>query len=358
MTERASSGSPVTWATAAEPGHLLRREVELEEGGELAVPVLLHHVDPVVGGHEVVHRAGERPGPHPEVVGLEAGLGAELVLALADGRVGRAVGDDADAGAARCRAARAAAGPRGRRSNLAESRSMFRGEDVGALAVGGVLVVPGTAGEVGRLRVVGAGQRAPADAVAVDVLVPGEPAQPLQLLLAEHLAAIEGPVGVGEGLGHPVVHAQVEVGEDEDRGLEALGHVEGLDREREALLHRAGQEQDLLGVAVGEERRRDHVALGGAGGEPGGRPDPLHVEDHAGDLGVVAEPGELAHERDSRAARGGHGPCPGPAGARAPCPWRRARPRPARPRRWPSRRARAGTCGGSRRASPPATRTG
>ena len=158
-----------------------------------------------------------------------------------------------------------------------------------------------------------AGQRPPPDGVPVHVPVAGEAAQPLQVLLVEHLAAVDGPVGVRERLGHPVVHAQVEVGEDEDRGLEAFGHVEGLHGEREALLHRAGQEQDLLGVAVGEERRRDDVALCGAGGQPGGGPDPLDVEDHAGDLGVVAQAGQLGHERDARAARGGHGPRTGPA---------------------------------------------
>ena len=57
-------------------------------------------------------------------------------------------------------------------------------EVVGPLAVLRFLVVAAAAREVRRRRMVGAGQRAVADAVAVHVLVAGEPAQPVQIFLA------------------------------------------------------------------------------------------------------------------------------------------------------------------------------
>ena len=64
----------------------------------------------------------------------------------------------------------------------------------------------------------------------------------------------------------------------------------------------------------GERVGRDEVALRGAGRQPGGRPHALDVPDHHRDLGVVAEPDELGHQRDSRPRGGGHRPRPGPAG--------------------------------------------
>ena len=183
------------------------------------------------------------------------------------------------------------------------------------LAVGRAVVVARAAGEVGRLRVGRARERPPADPVAVHVGVAGEPAEPVEVLLREHLAAIERALRVRERVGHPDVHAEVEVGQDEHRRLQPLGEVERLDRQGEALLHRAREEQHVPRVAVGEERGGEDVALRGAGGEPGGGADPLHVEDHRRDLGVVGEPGELAHERDARSGGRGHRARAGPARA-------------------------------------------
>ena len=53
----------------------------------------------------------------------------------------------------------------------------------------------------------------------------------------------------------------------------------------------------------------------GARGHARRRPAALHVEDHTGNLGVVAEPGKLGHQRDARARSRGHGPRAGPARA-------------------------------------------
>ena len=101
----------------------------------------------------------------------------------------------------------------------------------------------------------GAGQCAIRNRIAVDILVAGEAAGLFKLLGVEDLAARDGLFGIVEGLGHPVVHAEVEVGEDEDRGLQRLGKIEGLHAKLEALPDGAREQQDVLGVAVGEAGR-------------------------------------------------------------------------------------------------------
>ena len=87
---------------------------------------------------------------------------------------------------------------------------------------------------------IGAGQRAVGDAVAVDVEVASPlAAELLELLGAEHLAAAIRLGRIDERIGHPVVHAEVEIGEDEDRRLEHLREIERLAGEVEALGDRA-----------------------------------------------------------------------------------------------------------------------
>ena len=89
------------------------------------------------------------------------------------------------------------------------------------------------------------------NAVAVDVEVAVERLDLLELLGAEHLAAIRHVVVVPLELrDHPVVHADVEIGQHEDRRLQALGEVEGHRRHLEALLGIRRKQQHVLGVAV------------------------------------------------------------------------------------------------------------
>ena len=99
---------------------------------------------------------------------------------------------------------------------------------VAVLGVGAVAVVAGAAREVRALGM-DSRQRAIRDAVAVDVEIAGEALRLLELLRRQHLAAI-GPVAVvpGQLRDHPVVHADVEVAQHEDRRLEPLGEVERL----------------------------------------------------------------------------------------------------------------------------------
>ena len=95
--------------------------------------------------------------------------------------VGAAVGDQADPGAGVALDDGARERPAGRLELAGQPVEVLL-PVLGPLAVARLLVVAGAAGEVGRQRVLGAGDGPVADAVAVDVLVPLEAAQPLEVL--------------------------------------------------------------------------------------------------------------------------------------------------------------------------------
>ena len=175
------------------------------------------------------------------------------------------------------------------------------------LAVNGLGVVPAAAGEVPRGGMLGPGQGAVTNAVAVYVAVALEAAEPAQVFRAEHLAPRNRFFGIRKSVRHPIVHAQVEVAHDEDRRLEFFRQVKSLDRHRVTLLNRGREQQDVLGVAVGENGGREDVALGGPRGQARRRSHALDVENHGRHFRVVAETDELRHQRDTRPGGGGHG---------------------------------------------------
>jgi hypothetical protein len=159
----------------------------------------------------------------------------------------------------------------------------------GLLRVTGVRIVTGAAREVRRHQMIGAGQRAEGDAVSVDVeIAPPLPAELIELLGVEHLAAAIRFGRIDEGIRHPVVHAQVEVGEDEDRRLEHLRQIEGLAGEVETLSDRGRDECNMLRIAMRKIVHLENIALRGAGRQSGRRTDALDVPDHARQLGEVA----------------------------------------------------------------------
>ena len=243
-----------------------------------------------------------------------------------------------------------------RRVELARQPIEVVDEVVRPLAVERLLVVAGAAGEVRRHA--GAGQRPVGNAVAVDVLVAAPVADARQRLGVEHLAAIERLGRVLERVGHPGVHAEVEIAHHEDGRLQALGEVEGVLRHLVALGDGRRQQEDVAAVAVRQAGGEGDVLLRGAGRQAGRRADALDVEDHRRQLGVVGQAGELGHQRDARA--GGRASSSGrpPTTRRPPCRARRSRPRPGPRRSSPCRSpCRCGTCAGSRSASRTATTT-
>ncbi len=187
---------------------------------------------------------------------------------------------------------------------------------IGLLGIAGSIVVARTAREVRSLRMLGAGQRTPADGVAVHVPVARKAAQPLEVFSGEHLAAVERLFRILKRLGHPVVHAQIEIGEHEDRRLQTFSEIECGVAEVKALLDRSGQQNDVLGVAVGEERGRKQIGLRSTRRHSRRGTAALHIEDDARNLSKVAEARELRHERDAGAGGGSHGTRTSPAGAK------------------------------------------
>ena len=147
---------------------------------------------------------------------------------------------------------------------------------------------------------VGPGQRAVGDAVLVDVAVAGPLAgHLLEIVLRQHLSAVERFLRVLELRRHPQVHAEVEVGEHKDRRLESVRVVECVARELVALLDRPGQQDDVLRVAMRQRVDEPDVGLRRARRKTSRGADALDVEDHDRDFGVVGETGELSHQRDA-----------------------------------------------------------
>ena len=71
----------------------------------------------------------------------------------------------------------------------------------------------------------------------------------------------------------------------------------------------------MFRIAVREECDREKVGLRRARGQSGGGAGALNVEDHARNLGVIAESGKLGHERDAGSGGGGHRARASPASA-------------------------------------------
>jgi hypothetical protein len=103
-----------------------------------------------------------------------------------------------------------------------------------------------------------AGIGAPGNAVAVDVEVAAEVLAGIQHLGGHHLAAVVARAVVPvEGLAQAVVHADVEVEQDEDRRLQAVGQIEGLRAERRST--RSGLRETAAHAWCRRARRRRRI---------------------------------------------------------------------------------------------------
>ena len=292
---------------------LLDLRLERQQRTHLRVAVLLDHEHEAVGGEELLDLVAEREGLDPQVVERNA-LAAQHVERFAHGTVGAAEGDQRDLDARillhqRCGHELPCGG------ELAQQpveHDLVIGR---VLGVGAELRVTRAAREVRALRV-HAREGTIRNAVLVAVEVAVELLDLLQLRLAVDLAAVRLPAVVPlQVAAHPVVHADVEVRQHHHRCLQPFGEVERLHRHVEALLGVRGVQTDVFGVAMRSIGGGDEVALLGAGRHAGRGADALHVEHHGGDLGVVRQAQELAHQRDTRP--GGRGEGAGAVPARA-----------------------------------------
>ncbi len=97
------------------------------------------------------------------------------------------------------------------------------------LAVFGEAVAAGAAGEEGALGGMGAGKGAPGDGVAIDIEIAAESLARFQFLRRSSPCRGHrvGAVVPGKGLAQPLIHADIQVFQHEDRRLQPLGQVEG-----------------------------------------------------------------------------------------------------------------------------------
>src|SRR5207244_6719519 len=104
------------------------------------------------------------------------------------------------------------------------------------LGMARVAAFAATASKEGAARGVGPGKTTKWDAVAVDVKIAAELRSRIEHLRGHDLAAVVMPALVPlERLDEPVVHADVEIEHDENRGLQPIREVERLGGKGKAL---------------------------------------------------------------------------------------------------------------------------
>ncbi len=282
---------------------------------QLRVAVLLDHVDEVVIGDEARDAGVEREGTDAHAVELMAARLQNSDRLVHRGR-GRAEIQHAVFGRLRRIGLQRPRHHVLRGLELAHQALHVVGIDGAFLGIARVAVARGAAGEVGALGRMRAGIGAVGDAVAVDVEIAAEVAAFLEHLRRHHLAAVVllGIVPL-QRAAQPVIHADVEIEHQEDRGLQPLGEVERGGGELERLRRILREQQHVLGVAVRGIGAGDHVALLGAGRHAGRGAGALDVHDHGRDLGEIGQADEFGHQRDARTRGRGEGPRPVPGRA-------------------------------------------
>src|SRR5262249_1007879 len=239
---------------------LRRIQIELQEAHHLSIAVLLNHIDPLVLCYEVVYLAAKWKRSNAQIVSTNLVLLLQLVAALAHSEIAAPVGNNTQLLAAirdnfRTRRVRPP------RFKLAVQALRVVLIVVGTLAVLRLLVVSRAAREISCRRVLCTRQRTIRNSVLIDVLVPCESAETIQILSTQHLAALQRLLRIWEWLRHPVVHSQIEIRKNKDRGLQLLRQIERLNRHREAFRHTPGKEHKVLRITVAKERSRKHIAL-------------------------------------------------------------------------------------------------
>jgi len=205
-----------------------------------------------------------------QVAGLDIVVALQLVAGLAHGVIRSSHGDESDLGLL---------GDlnHGRGNVLAHGFELVR-QAIHVVDVidsrarcTGLVVVAAAAREIGRGGVIGAGKRAIADAIAVQIPVAG--AKPPSLFRSSAVSTLPRLMGCSGYSNAPAIQLFIPRSRschDEDRGLEALGQVEGFDRHGKTLFGRA---RKIHGCRVSPWERMavvQDVALLGARGQAGG----------------------------------------------------------------------------------------
>ena len=144
-------------------------------------------------------------------------------------------------------------------------------------------------------------QGTPGDAIAVDILVTAEILAGFQFFGRHHLAAvIAARIVPDERLAQALIHADVQIGHDKDRRLQAVGEIEGRGRMFEAFERILRQQQHMLGVAMRGIGAGNQVRLLGAGGHTGRWAAALDIDDGDRYFSKVGQADEFSHQRNAR----------------------------------------------------------
>src|SRR6266850_7045774 len=139
------------------------------------------------------------------------------------------------------------------------------------------------------------GQRAIWNAVAVHVAVPLETSKLFEIFGCEHFPAIESLLWIFEWIGHPVIHAQIEVAHHENRRLESFRKVKRLVTHVETLGDARRQQHDVFCVTMRSINQGQNVGLLGPGRQTCAWPNARDIEDYGWNLGVISKPDEFLH---------------------------------------------------------------
>ncbi len=104
-------------------------------------------------------------------------------------------------------------------------------------------------------------QRPVWNAVAIDIGVSPETAQPFQIIGRKDLSTIEFLFRIFEGIRHPIIHAQIEITHDENRRLKPFGKIERVVRHLETFFDARRQQNDMLRIAMRSVSQRQNVGL-------------------------------------------------------------------------------------------------
>ncbi len=112
----------------------------------------------------------------------------------------------------------------------------------------------------------------------------------------------------GEAWYHPIVHSDIQIGQHENRSLEALGQVECFGSELKTLVRIAWEQQNVFGIAMRCVGAFQNVALLRAGGHAGGRTHALNIDNHRGYFSVIRQAEQFIHQRNAGTGGGGESP--------------------------------------------------
>jgi hypothetical protein len=122
----------------------------------------------------------------------------------------------------------------------------------------------------------------------VEVEVAPEALAGLEVLVREHLAAVEARESSHVSGSHSRSFMPMSRSSSTKMGVcRPVGEVEGDGRHLEAFPRVLGEEEHVLGVAMGRIRAPTARRTAGCAWHPGRGAGALHVEDHRGNLGEV-----------------------------------------------------------------------